>query len=960
MSKRVEDLAEKKDVEGLINALQSSKEVSSAAKEALFELGPELVIAPLINKLKTLDEPEQKSIIYALGKFDDPIAIDAILDCTRYPGHSYIRTDIVLSLRKVGEKGLDYLYQKLVEIYLRKDETAIGKENISKLDMILTVLSDKKDERVIPVLKEIILNEENKYIVISALERAKRFSKEELFNTLLEKIPKFGGYNDELIAALNTIRLYKDSRVVDILLPLLDFVNEKGRTHLAYILKEYTDPDSVKKITEYAEKSTRFPKSVILLALGIKETSQQNNEDMQLIITKGNMAVSIEAKDRLISQPPEMIAKDVLDILEYKNIHRIIGYASYRDLLVHCKDQLLDPLLERLQSVDEDEKNPIITALTLMGVEEIYDLVVEEFKRPWYPSRTARFPSVVQNIHGKMIEYFTQIGKTEAINPLLERYEDIKTTMNMNDYRIRKVVDAIPKALDTLKYPDLLNFLICEVNDETYANKFEIYKLLGSIQDEQAIKTLIDEINKKPRMYDSITHSIIRLGFNYREVIEREIPKSNLETQQILILILGIINDNNSLEFLKEIQKNCSEALSLYISYALLAFERTEVEDREILNKKICEIFVSRFNTSNHLKLEKNNHANASSSNETSVTFEEIFDIICNHTEEDDLVLYRKYPTSINVDLFRLLSIHRDSTIKVASIESLEYLGEEALCSLLFKTKSDYSYTNSCLALMSIVNQQREETVPIFLEMIKDVHKSKHILKIANFDKLAEYFGNNIDKLVSELHRTKGPEYCMIGLNILEHIDTKESVRLMVDFSNDESSTCRHYAKQLLQQSKSELYAEMLSEELTEELTEVLSDKKGAKDLTSITGYSIYSLVDIVDPSKISEVAKKLFKNEHMDMKEREILHGFMLQHDVSFYDNMVELISDDNPFIRMDTASLIGKSKETRFLAYLEKLFKDEEFPVRVEAVKAWCKINGIADWKHHEIISEKLNKTV
>ena len=90
-------------------------------------------------------------------------------------------------------------------------------------------------------------------------------------------------------------------------------------------------------------------------------------------------------------------------------------------------------------------------------------------------------------------------------------------------------------------------------------------------------------------------------------------------------------------------------------------------------------------------------------------------------------------------------------------------------------------------------------------------------------------------------------------------------------------------------------------------------------------------------------------------MKDREIVHEFMLQLDVEFFDNLIELISNDNPFIRMDVALHISKSKDTRFINHLEKLFKDEEFSVRVAAVKAWCKVKRISDYKVHEVLYEK-----
>ena len=148
-SPNVEKMKAKKDVPGLIKALDYEKDpsVRHDAVKALGEIGDKQSVNPLIDLLNDRDSNLRRSVVVALGKIGDPSIIEALMT-TLKDENANVRHHSAVALGKIGKPAV----RPLVEAALKDENAAVRKAaaqalgKIDDLSAIETLMAAFKDE----------------------------------------------------------------------------------------------------------------------------------------------------------------------------------------------------------------------------------------------------------------------------------------------------------------------------------------------------------------------------------------------------------------------------------------------------------------------------------------------------------------------------------------------------------------------------------------------------------------------------------------------------------------------------------------------------------------------------------------------------------------------------------------------------------------------------------------------
>ena len=100
----IEKMESKKDIEGLIKALNYKKndEVRKAAASVLGEIGDASAVKPLINVLKFENEYLRRSAAEALGKIGDPMAVEALIRALKDESYN-VQSSAAIALGEIND-----------------------------------------------------------------------------------------------------------------------------------------------------------------------------------------------------------------------------------------------------------------------------------------------------------------------------------------------------------------------------------------------------------------------------------------------------------------------------------------------------------------------------------------------------------------------------------------------------------------------------------------------------------------------------------------------------------------------------------------------------------------------------------------------------------------------------------------------------------------------------------------
>jgi HEAT repeat protein len=456
-------------------------------------LGDERAVEPLIETLKSLDSA-MAGVNYALIEIWDERAVEPLID------------------------------------YYKITKNNFGAKSLGKL----------KDKRAIPVLLNVLKNEQNPSIRKYAVQALGQIGGAELVEPLIEALKTnskiqasisnaLGELGEvavlPLLELLNTddsnkdydrVKAYaahalgklKDKRAVEPLIAILNTETDdnKVRKNVAYALGSIGYPQAIEPLIKSFSTSTfKETRSSIIQALGTLGGEQSLPIIVEAVYDKNHkvqraaiLALSILGNDLALSE--------LLKIIENKQLTKNIRVDAISALYKFADNE---HIVDSLLAIVTDETENISVRSAVMGK-------VSKFKQK---NTSAVFMQIFRESESvplriAAMDYLGQLGATEAVEPLIEALQDPElwnsaaiALANLADKRaVEPIFEAIQKfgmgvqearVLGAFHDPRTVDILSVAAKSEDYSTNRYAVQALGEIADPKSIQVLIEALKNE-------------------------------------------------------------------------------------------------------------------------------------------------------------------------------------------------------------------------------------------------------------------------------------------------------------------------------------------------------------------------------------------------------------------------------------------------------------------------------
>ncbi|MEO0283616.1 MAG: hypothetical protein ABIM58_04300 [candidate division WOR-3 bacterium] len=546
------------------------------------------------------------------------------------------------------------------------EEVRAGSEIEEKIDKIFNKIEELKDEEKEKEIRDIFLKmvgidlkedfDSSKILsIVSALKIVAYY--------LLEK------YGEEGFSGLSLIV----SQILKILSPSLKrrFLQESEKHReiaqsIRKVLEEMKDEELISLLSGIKEGDTTVPDTIkdILEKRKVYTKSEISYQDKEL-----EMLERVTREKRLV-----ITGEKKLKFME-KELEEGIG-ASEMDLV-------LEPLLEKLNKGDENERSSAVSAIAALAVsfiksdklgplEKLINLIKSKIQEEEHP---AVIFSYIDGLE-KIVEIAKIKGKDFIVEDIQKTFRDLLDSESKKKMAIR--------ALGKVGTQFALRMLLTALWDED--TEIEVKEALLSSGKEgfNALKEIFPEI-ENIAIRRRIAKILAAFPPDYRKEFYEALEEENWKTQRDIVFILGESKDEEGLPLLVKFLKTGQDIVRLEVLRALSKINNPKVED-DIIEVYIeypgKEVKIECIRTLLKIGTEKSVDVISKFIKETieKEDFNELvipaFNFVMKHSPEKvypfiEKILFEKtflkkpkYPSGIRTELVRVLSKYKTEKIK--------------------------------------------------------------------------------------------------------------------------------------------------------------------------------------------------------------------------------------------------------------------------------------------------------